>query len=238
MRDILVSEIFGPTIQGEGALVGRPTVFVRTGGCDFKCSWCDTLYAVLPEHKNDWTPMSAPAIFEEVARLSNEKPILVTLSGGNPAVQPLEPLLDLGHARGFTFALETQGTVAPSWFCKLDYLVLSPKPPSSDMETKWQKVAACIQAADGRAQLSLKIVVFDEVDYAFAREAAQHFPVLPVYLQPGNHTPDTGTGTTLDVAGITARLEWLMARARQDGWNNVTILPQLHTLLWGKKRGV
>ena len=41
-RTIAISEIFGPTIQGEGALIGKPTVFVRTGGCDYRCSWCDT----------------------------------------------------------------------------------------------------------------------------------------------------------------------------------------------------
>lgn len=39
---IRISEIFGPTIQGEGALIGEPTVFVRTGGCDYRCSWCDS----------------------------------------------------------------------------------------------------------------------------------------------------------------------------------------------------
>jgi len=44
--EIRVSEIFGPTIQGEGALIGQPTVFVRTGGCDYRCSWCDSLHAV------------------------------------------------------------------------------------------------------------------------------------------------------------------------------------------------
>ena len=55
---IRVSEIFGPTVQGEGALIGKPTVFVRTGGCDFRCSWCDTLHAVLPAHRHDWSPMT------------------------------------------------------------------------------------------------------------------------------------------------------------------------------------
>ncbi|CUH42006.1 7-carboxy-7-deazaguanine synthase [Ruegeria atlantica] len=41
-----ISEIFGPTVQGEGALIGQPTVLVRSGGCDFRCSWCDSLHAV------------------------------------------------------------------------------------------------------------------------------------------------------------------------------------------------
>ncbi|RWD90497.1 MAG: 7-carboxy-7-deazaguanine synthase QueE, partial [Mesorhizobium sp.] len=55
---IRISEIFGPTVQGEGPLIGRPTVFVRTGGCDYRCRWCDTLYAVLPEFREDWTLMT------------------------------------------------------------------------------------------------------------------------------------------------------------------------------------
>lgn len=45
-RDIRVSEIFGPTIQGEGALIGEPTVFVRTGGCDYRCVWYNTMHTV------------------------------------------------------------------------------------------------------------------------------------------------------------------------------------------------
>jgi len=49
MSEIRISEIFGPTIQGEGPLIGTPTVFVRTAGCDYRCTWCDTLYAVLPD---------------------------------------------------------------------------------------------------------------------------------------------------------------------------------------------
>jgi 7-carboxy-7-deazaguanine synthase len=50
---IRISEIFGPTIQGEGPLIGRPTVFVRTAGCDYRCTWCDTLYAVLLEYHDE-----------------------------------------------------------------------------------------------------------------------------------------------------------------------------------------
>src|SRR5688572_15697251 len=131
MKSILISEIFGPTIQGEGSLVGRPTVFVRTGSCDYRCSWCDTLYAVLPQHKGDWTPHTSEEVLSQVEGLTGGFPILITVSGGNPALQPLDGLLDLGHQRGHTFALETQGSRPQEWFSKLDHLVLSPKPPSS-----------------------------------------------------------------------------------------------------------
>jgi hypothetical protein len=48
------AEIFGPTIQGEGPFIGRPTVFVRPASCDSRCNWCDTLYAVLREYRDEW----------------------------------------------------------------------------------------------------------------------------------------------------------------------------------------
>lgn len=236
-KPILVSEIFR-TIQGEGALVGRPTVFVRTGGCDYACDWCDTLYAVLPQHRAEWTPLNATEILDRVFALSGGHPVLITLSGGNPALQPLGPLLELGGARGCTFALETQGSVVRSWFSQLDYLVLSPKPPSAGMMERREIIAECLQAAGRKPQVSLKVVVFDEADYGFARAMRARFPSVPFYLQPGNHTPDQGAGEAIDVGGITCRLEWLIERAGRDGWHDVTILPQLHTLLWGNKRGI
>jgi 7-carboxy-7-deazaguanine synthase len=236
VKPILISEIFGPTIQGEGALVGKPTVFVRTGGCDYRCSWCDTLYAVLPEYRGDWLKMTAEAILQRVLELSGG-PILVTLSGGNPALQPLEPLLDLGQERGFTFALETQGSVAKEWFTKLDHLVISPKPPSSAMKTDWQALQECIATAPSTL-IELKVVVFDEADYVYAREVHQRFPAVPFVLQVGTSAPSTRNGTASGTADVTQRTEWLLERASTDKWFDVTILPQVHVLVWGNKRGV
>ena len=210
---------------------------------------CDTLYAVLPEHKSEWMPLSAQEILSRVLALTDGKPILVTLSGGNPALAPLAPLIELGKARGFTFALETQGSVARDWFAKLDYLILSPKPPSSGMETRWERVAQCVAAArenanagehtnTSGASVSLKIVVFDDVDYAFAREAAARFPSLPMILQPG--TPPASDASTRETFSedIAARVEWLIQCVARDGWHEVRIVPQTHVLLWGNRRGV
>src|SRR5947208_16829453 len=92
---IRISEIFGPTCQGEGPLSGRPTVFVRTAGCDYRCAWCDTLYAVLPEYSEEWVSMTPPQIMTRVNELAEGHPVLISLSGGNPALQPLAPLIEL-----------------------------------------------------------------------------------------------------------------------------------------------
>jgi len=237
---IRVSEIFGPTIQGEGALIGQPTVFVRTGGCDYRCSWCDTLFAVDSAYRDDWLPMTPEAILAKVDALSGGTPLMVSLSGGNPAIQPLAPLIDLGHGKGYRFALETQGSVAKDWFGKLDVLTLSPKPPSSGMATAWRKLAECVEAAEPETKTVLKIVIFDEADYAFAREVADRYPELALYLQPGNHTPPSpeNADSPVDMAGIMERMRWLVNRVMSDRWYTATVLPQLHTLIWGNLRGV
>lgn len=266
-RLISVSEIFGVTIQGEGMLMGAPTVFVRTGGCDYRCRWCDTMYAVDPLHRDEWARLTSAEILCEVRRLSGNRPLLVSLSGGNPALQPLGELIDEGHARGYTFALETQGSFAPkpadeksaSWFHSLDYLTISPKPPSSGEETDWTKLDECVAAASSQAsrasgagdvgrspQINFKVVVFDETDYEYAREVyARYGERFPFSLSIGT-PPHDAPESVLEQEETTARLRqqiaerfiWLTECIAQDGWFDVRVLPQLHVLVWGAKRGV
>ncbi|GBQ63093.1 organic radical activating enzyme [Ameyamaea chiangmaiensis NBRC 103196] len=235
-----ISEIFGPTIQGEGALIGEPTVFVRTGGCDYRCTWCDTLHAVDARFRDTWRPMTTAAIWAEVERLSGGVPLTVSLSGGNPAIQPFGALIALGHRHGYRFALETQGSIARDWFAALDTLVLSPKPPSSGMTTDWAALDACVTAAAGGPAIVLKVVVFDDADYAFARAVARRLPALPVCLQPGNPTPPPAEGPdpAVDLGASLAQMRWLVGRVTDDRWFSARVLPQLHVLLWGNLRGV
>src|SRR5436190_6703748 len=109
-KTLPVIEIFGPTIQGEGAEAGLPTHFVRLGGCDFRCTWCDTMYAVDPAAvRANSVRMSTEAIVEQIAALDGS-PAWVTLSGGNPALHHVGPLVDSLHASGYLVATETQGS--------------------------------------------------------------------------------------------------------------------------------
>ncbi|TMV88709.1 7-carboxy-7-deazaguanine synthase QueE [Thioclava sp. BHET1] len=236
MSRLRIAEIFGPTIQGEGALIGEPTVFVRTGGCDYRCSWCDSLHAVDPAHRHLWQAMTTDAVWAEVTRLSRGRPLTVSLSGGNPAIQDFTALIALGQAQGYRFACETQGSIAKPWFAQLDTLVLSPKPPSSGESVDWPAFDACLSAAKGAAQIVMKIVIFDETDYAWARAATDRYPALPLYLQPGN--PEVDPATPVNPQDLSDRLLWLVDKTMADGWFAPRILPQLHVLLWGNKRGV
>ncbi|MBO9402268.1 7-carboxy-7-deazaguanine synthase QueE [Shimia sp. R9_3] len=231
-----VVEIFGPTIQGEGALIGEPTVFVRTGGCDYRCSWCDSLHAVDSAYRHDWKPMSAEAVMEEIKRLSGNRPLTVSLSGGNPAIHDFAPLIALGKSQGYRFACETQGSIAKPWFADLNTLVLSPKPPSSGETVDWATFDSCLYAAGATADVAIKIVIFDDEDFLWAQKTHARFPDLPLYLQPGN--PMVDPEKPVDLAQTTSRLEWLIDKVVAASWFAPRVLPQLHVLVWGNKRGV
>ena len=230
-----IAEIFGPTIQGEGALIGQPTVFIRAGGCDYRCNWCDSLHAVDSSHRHEWKAMTPDAIMAEVRRLSGGQPLTVSISGGNPAIQDFAPVIALGREAGYRFACETQGSVPRDWFADLSLLVLSPKPPSSGQEVDWSAFDACLSAT-GMAEAVMKIVIFDHVDLAWAREVAERYPGLPLYLQPGN--PETDPDLPVDPQRLADRLLWLVEETVGKGWFAPRILPQLHVLIWGNRRGV
>lgn len=236
MSQLRIAEIFGPTIQGEGALIGEPTVFVRTGGCDYRCVWCDSLHAVDPAFRYTWAAMTTDAVWAEITRLSKGKPLTVSLSGGNPAIQDFTRLMARGHAEGYRFACETQGSISKPWFADLDTLVLSPKPPSSGETVDWDAFDACLVAAKGSKHIVMKIVIFDDRDYDWAQMAADKYPTLPLYLQPGNMEVDPDV--PVELQDLSDKLLWLVEKVMADCWFAPKVLPQLHVLLWGNKRGV
>jgi 7-carboxy-7-deazaguanine synthase len=236
MSQLRIAEIFGPTIQGEGALIGEPTVFVRTGGCDYRCAWCDSLHAVDTKYRHTWAAMDTDAVWSEVQKLSKGNPLTVSLSGGNPAIQDFTHLIALGHAAGYRFACETQGSIAKPWFGDLDTLVLSPKPPSSGENVNWDAFDACVQAAKDAGSTVMKIVIFDDTDYTWALDVAGKYPDLPLFLQPGNLEVDPDIAVDSQV--LADKLLWLVDKTMHDNWFAPRILPQLHVLIWGNKRGV
>lgn len=242
-KNIRISEIFGPTIQGEGILIGEPCIFVRTAGCDFRCIWCDSMHAVDSNFRNSWILYSTNDIFAKIEELSKGFPLTIVLSGGNPAIQNLEPLIKLGVSKGYKFTIETQGSIYKKWFALLDTIVLSPKPPSSKTLNNWDIFTKCCSTKVNK--LIIKIPVLDEADYIFAFNLAKKYSDIPIYLQPINNTPPTidslkgeNCESNIDLQAIKERFIWLVERCVEDKWYNVRILPQLHVLIWGNKGGV
>ncbi len=236
---IPVIEVFGPTIQGEGMMIGQKSLFVRTAGCDYQCAWCDSSFTWNGTEKSRIRMMTPIEVFGELRRLGGQRCNHVTITGGNPALigEPMEKLIELCHENGYRVGLETQGSRMQDWFLRIDDLTLSPKPPSSQMTTDWNILDSLVtRLSDNRVHFSLKIVVFDDIDLTYAKSVFSRYPtVREKYLQPGNaQVHDSG-----DISHyLLERLEWLFERSLQDPkLNDVRVLPQLHALVWSNHRG-
>ncbi len=251
-----VSEMFGSTLQGEGPMVGRRTLFIRLAGCDYKCSWCDS--------KHTWQPpivkemVTAGEIYNWMARKHVQTGVgTVVISGGNPALYDLGELIEGMKFSGkadypWMVAMETQGTRHWDWFRWIDWLVISPKGPSSGMTTDYVKLDNCIKA--GRlGDVYLKVVIFSDADYEYAKDINHRWPSIPMYLSVGTYAPERGhEGHSVAPVGviretyrdtqsyILKRTTELAEKVIQDpGWiNDPHVLPQMHVLMWGFKRGV
>lgn len=235
-----VMEVFGPTVQGEGMVIGRKTMFVRTAGCDYSCSWCDSAFTWDGSGKEDIRMMTAGEIIEKLYETGGDTFSHVTISGGNPALLPhLGELIDLLHDQEMSVALETQGSRWQDWFWEIDELTLSPKPPSSGMNTDWAILDDVVSKLTKLGSMfSLKTVVFDDLDLEYATFVHLRYPNVPFYLQAGNdQLQETEAGRMLPY--LAERYEWLIERVMRDrDLKRVYVLPQLHTWVWGNKKGV
>lgn len=258
MKQFRITEIFGPTIQGEGRHVGIPAYFIRFAGCDFRCVWCDSPRAVLPEYVKYMPRMSEEDILVKLRRL-HAGPKWVVLSGGNPALFDLRMLVAMLQDDGFKVMVETQGSVWKDWLTYVDEVCFSPKPPSAG-ET-WsdpEDVDAFISHIERRSpspteHMYLKIVVFDDLDYAYARSIHKMFPQYETFLSVGNADPwlPTVSNPTPDMPelreeealertqrAVLEKMTWLMEKLSEDEeMHSVRILPQMHVLAWGNTRG-
>ena len=127
MSAIKVNEIFY-SLQGEGAHTGTPAVFVRLSGCNLACAFCDTRH-------HDGTLMTPAEIVAEVTR---HPASTVILTGGEPSLQDIAPLIDLLHQAQRRVHIETNGTrPLPA---TIDWVTCSPKPGASPVLTHADEV--------------------------------------------------------------------------------------------------
>ncbi|MCS7153834.1 MAG: 7-carboxy-7-deazaguanine synthase QueE [Bacteroidia bacterium] len=159
------------TLQGEGFWAGTPAYFIRLGGCDVGCVWCDTRYS----WKKEGWPLFSP---EEILSWVRQTPAShVVLTGGEPTMYPLDPLITKLQEEGYFVQIETSGayplpSVLPNW------ITFSPK------RFKEPLPAWYAQAHE------LKIVIHAKSDFRWAElqrsrcEAAQAYFLQPDFYNP------------------------------------------------------
>jgi len=153
------------TIQGEGYHAGKATYFVRLGGCDVGCHWCDV--------KESWDEANHPRVtVDKIVENAAQYPgKAVVVTGGEPLMHNLDYLTTQLQNRGIKTFIETSGAypLSGSW----DWICLSPKKFKAP---KWEVIEAANE---------LKVVVFNKSDFLWAEEHAKLVSAdCKLYLQP------------------------------------------------------
>ena len=225
---LVVSEVFGPTFQGEGPSIGQRAAFVRLGRCNLDCAWCDTPYTWDWARYDPAKELHRVAVADVVAQLEAMRPGRVVITGGEPLLQQRQ-LTRLAQAcadRSWPVEVETNGTRAPSdeLVALVDQWNMSPKLANSgiDEDKRIRPDALAAFVRTGRAVF--KFVATGEADLAEIEALAAAHDLAPIWVMP--------EGT--DAATVVARAKALAGPVLERGWN---LTPRLHVLLWGDDRG-
>jgi organic radical activating enzyme len=224
-----VSEVFGPTFQGEGPFTGQRCSFLRLGLCNLTCEWCDTPFTWDRTRYNleqENPPRTVGAILDELARLGPE---LVVVSGGEPLIH-LRQLYTLFRHGAFRWHVETNGTISPPlwWDLHVEHTSVSPKINTRDPVKRRLKSRALAQWAD-RAALGhacFKFVCKTPADLEVVDGLVEKYgiPGSAVWIMPEGVT----------VMGVLRHHRRLAPHILERGYHTTT---RLHTLLWGNERG-
>ena len=206
-----VNEMF-ISLQGEGPYMGIPMFFLRLTGCNLRCKWCDTQYAFY-EGKD----MGVMDIFNDIEKSGME---WICITGGEPLLQSdIYRLIDL-LLKDHKVIVETNGSILIDKLPVDEELVvaLDIKTPSSGMD-KFMK----LENIDYLGPKDyLKFVIKDNRDFEYARKIIEDRDIKGEII----FQPVWGTD-----------LRWLAEKVLNEKLN-IRVLPQLHKLIWGERRGV
>ena len=208
---VSINEIFY-SIQGEAKNTGKPTVFIRTAGCPFRCSYCDTDYA--------FTEGKQTKISEVVEYVKKFDTKYITVTGGEPLAQKnIRNLLELLISNSYDISLETSGLIDISNVPKDIEIVMDIKTPSSNEESKnIKKNLLIIKKTD-----VLKFVIGDKNDYEWSKEVLAENNLINfnnIYFSPVH-----------DLLKPKEIAKWIL-----DDNLKVTLQLQIHKYIWGNER--
>ena len=221
-----IAELFY-SLQGEGSLVGVPSVFIRTSGCNLRCSWCDTPYT-------SWKPEGNELGIEQIIQEVKAHPARhVVVTGGEPMIQPeIAPLTERLRALGLHITIETAGTVFRPVAC--DLMSISPKLANSTPSAPWAAQHDRLRIQPDvlrelmeRYDYQMKFVIARRQDLGEVRALVETLGVERerVVLMP--------EGIDRDV--LRERALWLAEICKDEGFR---FSPRLHVELYGNQRGV
>lgn len=225
-----ISEIFY-SIQGEGRLLGVPSVFIRTSGCNLRCVWCDTPYT-------SWRPQGSSWPIAKIVRSVERHPTRhVVITGGEPLLAgEIEALTRELKQRDKHVTIETAGTVFKPVHC--DLISLSPKLANS---TPWRRERGKFASLHEARRLNLPVLqkYLDSYDYQlkFVVEDRKDFPEICALLDQLNNVDSArvmimAQGTSKKQ--LAAKARWIVGHCLRHGF---AFTPRLHIDLFGNRRG-
>jgi 7-carboxy-7-deazaguanine synthase len=222
-----IAELFY-SLQGEGALVGVPSVFIRTSGCNLRCAWCDTPYT-------SWQPEGIELSLDQILHEVRAHPARhVVVTGGEPMIaHDIVALTRRLREAGMHITLETAGTVFQPVEC--DLMSISPKlanstpsdPAWSARHERLRIQPAVLGELMARYPYQLKFVIARREDLDEVRDLiiCWKAPRDRVILMPEGVDRET----------LRERALWLAEVCKEEGFR---FSPRLHVDLWGDRRGV
>ncbi len=210
---LLINEIFY-SIQGEGSSIGMPAIFLRLGGCNLKCKWCDTKYAWHPKYADN----NESSIAEVIKQIKKYPCKHLVITGGEPLLQQDQLSELIKKLKGYTFEAETNGSIK----CKIrliNQINCSPKLKNSGNPTYDLKILPT------NKKVIYKFVIKTKSDLKEVKSFCKKYkiPKSKIWLMPEGIKKDD----------ILKRSKWLIELCKQEGYN---FSPRLHIMLYGNQR--
>ena len=223
---LVVSELFGPTLQGEGPSAGQRAGFVRLGRCSLNCSWCDTPYSWDWKRYDPAVELREIDVGEVAASIRAMDVPRVVVTGGEPLLQQRAVVELLRLLPGLAVEVETNGIHAPEpeLVEHVERFNVSPKLANAGIERSRRYKPEVLRALQATGKAVFKFVACEPPDLDEIEAMVAECDLTDVWVMP--------EGT--DAQTLVARAQRLADAVVARGWH---LTPRLHILLWGDERG-